>query len=280
MLNHKRPNESMWTFEDHKGAFTITTTKRILKGGQIFDSYGRKCNSRYFVNYGFALDENEDNQVNLMFQLFPEDEDSLYHQKLALVRGRARRFFQIPFDHLERVQHQCFSYLRIKHADAKELTEIQGNEDNQPQRLNVQFVSPNNEVNVLADIAFAAECVLAGFDTSLEEDDRLLVEEDKSLTMNVRNCIIMRRGEKQICHAYINLYRIMREYDEKSNCGDSWSTCTYKQFRKSVNDHIKGKGKEPSVAWRVEKYVREVWQPHFTGEKLEINISSNAHEGD
>jgi len=69
MLNHKRPNETSWTFDDARNAFTITTTKRILKGGQIFDSYGRKCNSRYFVNYGFSLDNNEDNQVALFFSV-------------------------------------------------------------------------------------------------------------------------------------------------------------------------------------------------------------------
>ena len=35
----------------------------VSSGEQIYDSYGRKCNWRFFVNYGFCLEENEDNQV-------------------------------------------------------------------------------------------------------------------------------------------------------------------------------------------------------------------------
>jgi hypothetical protein len=30
-----------------------------LHGGQeIFDSYGKKCNSKFFTNYGFAVEDN------------------------------------------------------------------------------------------------------------------------------------------------------------------------------------------------------------------------------
>lgn len=31
----------------------------------IFDSYGRKCNSRFLLNYGFVVDENDSNEVNI-----------------------------------------------------------------------------------------------------------------------------------------------------------------------------------------------------------------------
>lgn len=31
----------------------------------IFDSYGRKCNSRFFLNYGFVVEGNDANEVNL-----------------------------------------------------------------------------------------------------------------------------------------------------------------------------------------------------------------------
>jgi len=97
MLNHKRPNETSWTFDDSRNAFTITTTKRILKNGQIFDSYGRKCNSRFFVNYGFALDKNEDNQVAVFFNL--DKEDPQHAVKAKLLGGTRTRRFQIAFEH-------------------------------------------------------------------------------------------------------------------------------------------------------------------------------------
>jgi histone-lysine N-methyltransferase SETD3 len=31
----------------------------------VFDSYGSKCNSRYFLNYGFALPDNATNEYAL-----------------------------------------------------------------------------------------------------------------------------------------------------------------------------------------------------------------------
>jgi hypothetical protein len=35
MLNHKRPNETSWTFDNGKNGFTITTTKKLLRGAQV-----------------------------------------------------------------------------------------------------------------------------------------------------------------------------------------------------------------------------------------------------
>jgi protein-histidine N-methyltransferase len=29
----------------------------------VFDSYGRKCNSRFLLNYGFIVDDNDANEV-------------------------------------------------------------------------------------------------------------------------------------------------------------------------------------------------------------------------
>ena len=45
MLNHKRPRETSWTFDDSRGSFTITSLRPMSRGEQIYDSYGRKCNS-------------------------------------------------------------------------------------------------------------------------------------------------------------------------------------------------------------------------------------------
>jgi hypothetical protein len=99
MLNHKKPNEpgggkdqceTKWSYDgalkccsavfapvgvkissasfcvvaallaDTRAGFVITSLRTIQRGDQVYDSYGRKCNSRFFVNYGFALDDNEE----------------------------------------------------------------------------------------------------------------------------------------------------------------------------------------------------------------------------
>lgn len=51
MLNHYRPRETKWTFDNERQAFTITTLQTIRAGSQIYDSYGQKCNHRFLLNY-------------------------------------------------------------------------------------------------------------------------------------------------------------------------------------------------------------------------------------
>ena len=52
MLNHYRPRETKWTYDNARGAFTITSIKVIRAGAQVYDSYGQKCNHRFLLNYG------------------------------------------------------------------------------------------------------------------------------------------------------------------------------------------------------------------------------------
>ena len=39
----------------------------------IFDSYGRKCNSRFLLNYGFVVEDNDANEVNITVTSDPND---------------------------------------------------------------------------------------------------------------------------------------------------------------------------------------------------------------
>ena len=59
MLNHKQSATTTWRYCDTRAAFLIISTHVQLTGLEVFDSYGPKCNSRYFVNYGFTLANNE-----------------------------------------------------------------------------------------------------------------------------------------------------------------------------------------------------------------------------
>ena len=58
MLNHYRPRESKWQFDDSLQAFTVIALQKIEVGAQVFDSYGRKCNHRFLLNYGFSVENN------------------------------------------------------------------------------------------------------------------------------------------------------------------------------------------------------------------------------
>jgi len=86
MLNHYRPRETKWTFDEERQAFTITTLQSIPAGAQVYDSYGQKCNHRFLLNYGFAVEDNREldgfcpNEVPIELSVSPED--ALYEEKL------------------------------------------------------------------------------------------------------------------------------------------------------------------------------------------------------
>lgn len=81
MLNHYRPRETKWTFDEERNAFTITSLQHIPAGAQVYDSYGQKCNHRFLLNYGFAVEDNREmdgfcpNEVPLDLYVDPMDEN-------------------------------------------------------------------------------------------------------------------------------------------------------------------------------------------------------------
>jgi histone-lysine N-methyltransferase SETD3 len=58
MLNHFRPRETKWKFEDKLNAFIVSAIQDIAPGCEVFDSYGQKCNHRFLLNYGFSVENN------------------------------------------------------------------------------------------------------------------------------------------------------------------------------------------------------------------------------
>ena len=73
MLNHKRPRQASWAYSDEKGGFVIETWEDIKRGEQIHDSYGKKCNTRFLLNYGFINLNNDANQYPLKVRMDPDD---------------------------------------------------------------------------------------------------------------------------------------------------------------------------------------------------------------
>jgi histone-lysine N-methyltransferase SETD3 len=75
MLNHYRPRETKWQFDDAMQSFTVVSLQTIMSGAQVYDSYGRKCNHRFLLNYGFSVENNIEadgfcpNEVRIIFLL-------------------------------------------------------------------------------------------------------------------------------------------------------------------------------------------------------------------
>jgi hypothetical protein len=94
MLNHLRPRQTRWLFDSQRRAFRIISMVPIVAGQQVFDSYGRKCNSRFLLNYGFAVEHNVDedtgqchNEVRFVLHLPPQGEDQWHWHKVHRLGG-------------------------------------------------------------------------------------------------------------------------------------------------------------------------------------------------
>ena len=232
MLNHKRPRETSWTFDDSRGSFTITSLRPMSRGEQIYDSYGRKCNSRFFVNYGFSLEDNEDNQIAVWVGLILDDPH--YAMKCRYMggprAGAQLQRFQIPIDYKEKAAKECFSFLRFAHAKDSELLLLSSEE----KEVNVKDIAPlsiRNELSVVKHIARVCESCLREFDSTVEEDEAMLKRGD--LTMNERNAVLMRKGEKEVGRYYIELEAEMEKL----------VNMPWKDFKRTAQKAYSGRGK-------------------------------------
>lgn len=78
MFNTETPKNAYWYYSQAKNGFVVEADTDIKEGEQIFDSYGSKCNYRFFLYYAFIfLDKdglNESNEVPLFVDLDPKDD--------------------------------------------------------------------------------------------------------------------------------------------------------------------------------------------------------------
>lgn len=76
MLNHKRPRQTGWWYDDDLKGFVIEAIEDIKRGDQVYDSYGRKCNTRFLLNYGFINLNNDGDEFPFKIALDAENDDN------------------------------------------------------------------------------------------------------------------------------------------------------------------------------------------------------------
>jgi protein-histidine N-methyltransferase len=207
MLNHKRPRETSWTYHDGWSAFIISAARDFAPGDAVHDSYGRKCNSRFFVNYGFALEDNEDNEAVIAAAI--DDRDPIRRDKLEALGdpGGEPRNFQVPIAPEHETVREMLSYFRLAAAGpAEALRRIAAPGFD---RKAVAPIDARSEAAALRRLEAACDAALARFPTSIAEDDALL--DQQRLPPHLRAAVIMRRGEKRVLTAHRDLGRAAAE---------------------------------------------------------------------
>ena len=208
MLNHKRPQQTAWEFSDKRNSFIIESKENIERGEQVYDSYGKKCNSRFFLNYGFIVENNDANEVPLRIELDPSD--PLFEAKMKIVGNNSSKKIRVSEDLTEKNMQHFFSFARfaIFEGDPMKLYTYQfqqnavkkSDEDDDEvtyQGTNIPPISIENEKKVLTLILTLSLDLLKKYPTKYEEDLQILATK-KDMTFNQRNAVLMRSGEKKV----------------------------------------------------------------------------------
>jgi histone-lysine N-methyltransferase SETD3 len=201
MMNHRRPPDAIWTYDEALGAFVIRAARAIRAGEEIYGSYGRKANHRYFVHYGFALASGADDEAEVRLSV-PEGAQRRGAKIGALGRafgsGEAYRVSsRVRGDPMLRT----FSFLRTACAGNGELARaLRLLSDGEL----VPPLSHRNEAAALALLHGACVEALGRFDSPLgDDDDAQLARPD--LPVQARSAVLVRRGEKRLLHACLRL---------------------------------------------------------------------------
>ena len=230
MLNHKRPKQTSWTYSDEKNGFVIEALQAIDRNEQVYDSYGKKCNSRFFLNYGFIVENNDGNEVPI--KVYYPDSDEKKDMKKEMINDYSDfKKFRVTDNFNDGIMHEFMSWLRFVEYDENItlLIDYQARASNQQsyqdsdsedgaddpnkgfKAKDLPPLSIRNERKVLLRMKLEASKLLAGYPTSYEEDLEIL-ETNKELTFNTRNAVLMRSGEKKILKHIIETADAMLEY--------------------------------------------------------------------
>jgi histone-lysine N-methyltransferase SETD3 len=230
MLNHMRPKQTAWTYSDEQDGFIIEALKDIGRNEQIYDSYGKKCNSRFFLNYGFIVENNDGNEVPIKVY-YPDSDDKKAMKKEMINDYSDFKKFRVTDNFNENIMHEFLSWLRFVEYDENItlLIDYQSRASNQPayndsdsddaaddpnkgfKAKDLPPLSVRCETKVLLRMKLEATKLLSRYPQTYEEDLEILAN-NKDLTFNTRNATLMRSGEKEILHHIVDTSNKMLEF--------------------------------------------------------------------
>ncbi len=88
----------------------------------MYDSYGKKCNSRFLLNYGFIVRNNEDNEYPITVEL--NQKSPLYSYKINLISSNSnsqakefKKVFRVQSTINDQTVNDLLSFLRFVYFD-------------------------------------------------------------------------------------------------------------------------------------------------------------------
>ena len=212
LLNHKRPRQTQWYYDDKINSFVIQATEDILIGKEIFDSYGKKTNGRFLLNYGFAVENNDSAEyvLNVIFN----DCYPLYDIKKQYLKNEKKiKIFYLNINLYESQIIELLSFLRfcMFDGDINDLLKLTHCNDKNfiytydSNIFGFGYIPPVNieiEINVLKKLKILLIQALNQYPTTIEQDKKIY-KEDKNISFNYKNCLLLTISEKNVIDYYI-----------------------------------------------------------------------------
>ena len=194
MLNHKRPRETYWNFDDACNSFVIKGAANIKKGEEVFDSYGIKCNSRFLLNYGFTVENNEDNEFKIILIL--NESSPFFKEKMAFLgRKNITKKFSLVLNQADNKINPFLSFLRFILYNKSNFKDI---DTSKP-------ISLQNEIVLFNKLKEIMITYLSKYPTTLDYDIEYFKKNKNNMEFNEYNCYVIRIGEKKILNYYLNM---------------------------------------------------------------------------
>ena len=209
LLNHKRPRQTQWYYDDNLESFVIQAIDNIKEGSEIFDSYGKKTNARFLLNYGFCLEDNDTSEYLLSIEL--TEEYPLFNFKKSFFQNESDlvRSFNLNNNFYESQIIELLSFLRfiLFDGDINDLYKIICNSTkyNKDQSLLFYYIPPFSkeaEILVLKHLHLLCRKALEKYPTSFDED-QYIFQTLKNMSFNLRNCLLLLMSEKTILSYFI-----------------------------------------------------------------------------
>jgi len=173
------------------GYVCVFTDRPYGKMEQVYTTYGQKTNAELLLLYGFVVDRNPYDAVDVSVAV--DEGDPLYERKRDFLEGAGQEAgTSVAFPlYADRYPMELIEYLRFCVASEEEMD---GGADWG------DFVSERNEVCVAQALLGACTTALEGYTRTLEEDDALARDRGlyAMLTLKQRQALRQVRGEKRI----------------------------------------------------------------------------------
>ena len=181
LLNHKRPKQTQWYYDDNLESFVIQAIEDIKEGNEIFDSYGKKTNARFLLNYGFCLEDNDTSEYLLTINF--NEKYPLYDIKKKIFKNeyecnyKINRNFCLNNNFYESQIVELLGFLRfiLYEGDINKLFNIINSNENEME-INIFYIPAINkelEIKVLKHLHSLCKKALDRYPTTFDQDKML-----------------------------------------------------------------------------------------------------------